>query len=278
MTELEQRLKKRIETGDLELPVLPAVGTQVLELTENAESDAKDLAKLIQSDQSLASHVMKVANSAAFNSVGQIQTLQQAVAKIGMRQIAQMALAVSVGQSVFTADSSTENILQYLWKHSLSCAAWGREIARIGRINTEVVFLCGLLHQIGKPVALNALQKLSDNEPMPDKNDLLVLLDKYHKVVGVNLARRWSLPEAIVESINFIDDFYAAPTAREEVMAVHAARAITDLTMREGGYQTEDFLSLSEPVFSELNLYEEDMQELAGKAKNVEALLQSMVI
>ena len=63
MTELEQRLKKRIESGDLELPVLPAVGAQVLELTENADSDAKDLAKLIQSAQNCRSKGISAASS-----------------------------------------------------------------------------------------------------------------------------------------------------------------------------------------------------------------------
>ncbi|MGB1192330.1 MAG: HDOD domain-containing protein, partial [Pseudomonadales bacterium] len=87
MADLEQQLKKRIDSGDLNFPVLPAVGIRVLELTQDDDSDANGLAMLIQNDQSLTSYVMKVANSAAFSRYGKIQTLQQAITKLGLKNI-----------------------------------------------------------------------------------------------------------------------------------------------------------------------------------------------
>lgn len=279
MTDLEQQLKKKVATGDLELPVLPAVGTQVLELTQSADSDARDLAKLIQNDQSLASYVMKVANSAAYSSFGQIQTLQQAIAKLGMQNIGQMALTMTVGQSVFKADPLTKEITAYLWRHSLACALWAREIARVSRINTEVVFLCGLLHQIGKPVALHTIASLlDDNTDMPEREPLLLLIEQYQKNIGVNLARRWNLPESIVEAINYIDDFYAAPNARVEVTTVNAARLLADISLSSNDDVSFTEALSDQPVFNELNLYDEDIQLLQDKRESVEQLLQTLIL
>lgn len=293
MSDLEQQLKKRVESGDLDLPMLPAVGTQVLDLTQNEDSDAKDLASLIQNDQSLASYVMKVANSAAYSSFGQIQTLQQAIAKLGMKNIGQMALTMTVGQSVFKSDPVTQEITEYLWRHSLACALWAREIARVSRINTEVVFLNGLLHQIGKPVALHTIVSLmeapnqrsteSTNE-LPNRETLLAIIEQYQKVIGVNLARRWNLPESVVETINYIDDFYAAPHARLEVTTVNAARLLADISLAAkplgGDGESLSFADAlaDQTVFNELNLYEEDIQALENKCESVEQLLQSLVL
>ncbi len=285
MENLEQKLKKRVEAGELSMPALPTTAIKVVELTRSEDSDAQSLAKLIQTDQTLASQVMKVANSAAFNSVGQIQTLQQAIAKLGMQQISQMVLAVSVGQTVFGADAYTETLTSYLWRHSLASATWAREIARLSKINTEVVFLCGLLHQIGKPVALHALMELADDEEY-SLVDMLALVDQYQRVIGVSLARRWNLPEPVVESINYIDDFYAAPSAREEVMAVNAARLLADLRfgVRFDSPQSaiEDMNLVEsmrdEAVFVELNFYDEDLQMLQDKVEMVESTIQAMLV
>lgn len=284
MIDLEQQLKKRVESGDLDLPMLPAVGTQVLDLTQNEDSDARDLANLIQNDQSLASYVMKVANSAAYSSFGQIQTLQQAIAKLGMKNVAQMALTMTVGQSVFKADPVTQEITEYLWRHSLACALWAREIARVSRINTEVVFLNGLLHQIGKPVALHTIVSLiEDDSQLPDRDTLLAIIEQYQKVIGVNLARRWNLPESVVETINYIDEFYAAPHARLEVTTVNAARLLADLSLARGpstgGVEVLSFADAlaDQSVFNELNLYEEDIQALEAKREIVDQLLQTLV-
>lgn len=279
MSEIEQKLKKCVESGELELPVLPTVGTQVMQLAQDPESDARDLATLIQNDQSLASYVMKVANSAAYSSIGQIQTLQQAIAKLGMKTIAEMALSIAVAESLFKADKATEEITQYLWRHSLACALWAKEIARVCRINTEVVFLSGLLHQLGKPVALHTIASLADEEnALPEREALLVLIEQHQKVIGVNLARRWNLPEPVVEAINYIDDFYAAPSYREEVTTINAARLLADISLA-----LNDDIDFSEAladqaVFNELNLYEEDIQALEQKRNMVADLIASLTL
>ena len=53
--------------GELDLPVLPTVVTEILACTSDDESyDPGRLAKVIQQDQSIASHVLRVVNSPVF--------------------------------------------------------------------------------------------------------------------------------------------------------------------------------------------------------------------
>ena len=63
-TELENLLKQSIAEGFVEVPILPEIANKAFMLANNKESDASQMAQLIQSDPSLAGHVMRIANSA----------------------------------------------------------------------------------------------------------------------------------------------------------------------------------------------------------------------
>ena len=276
---LEQQLKAHIASGAIELPVLPAVGVQVLALTQDKDSDAYGLAGLIENDLSLTSYIMKVANSAAFSSYGKTQTLQQAIAKLGMKNIAQMVLTMTVGQSAFKSNSSTREITAYLWQHSLLCALWGREISRLCHLNSEVVFLNALLHQIGKPVVLHAINGLlGDQELLPARDDLLRLIEKYQKTTGLNLARSWNLPESIIATISYIDEYDLANDMQLEVAAVNAARLLADIVLATG--EPVQFLDavVDQAVFSELNLYKYEIQLLDEKRDAVGQMMQALIV
>lgn len=280
MNNLEAQFKTCVETGELTLPVLPTVGAEVLSLTRREDADASQLAKLVQNDQSLSGHIMRLANSAAYNNGGKIQTLQQAVTKLGMSQIGQMALTVSVGESVFKSNASTDQIVNYLWKHSLASAAWAKEIARQLRSNTEIAFLCGLLHQIGKPVAVNTLVNIleDENEALKNHQSIVALIDKYNQLIGASLAKRWEFPEAVIETIDYIDEYTKAPSAKQEAMIVNAARLLATHTLDDKSDEELLEITNNQPVFSELNLYHEDQEVLVAKSASVRSLIESLTL
>lgn len=279
MIDLEQQLKKRFSSDELDLPVLPAVAVQVLELTKDDASDAHGLANLIQNDQSLTSYVMKVANSAAFSHYGKTQTLQQAIAKLGMKNIGQMVLAKALGQSVFKSDPLTREITTYLWQHSLLCALWAREIARLCDINADAVFLSALLHQIGKPVALHAVAELLNGQSkLPERNNLLLLIEKHQKLIGLKLAKNWNLPETVVATIRYIDEYETAQNARLEVATINAARLLADILLATGESIRFVDAVADQAVFSELNLVIDDIQLLDDKRDSVGRMMQALII
>lgn len=280
MQVLEQKLSHCVEAGELDLPVLPAVSAEVMALARSEDVDAARLASLIQNDQSLSGHLMKLANSAAFGGSGKMQTLQQAITRLGLRQIAQMAMTISIGQSVFKKDASTQEIIDYLWKHSLATASWAKEIARICRSNTEVAFLCGLLHQIGKPVAVNTLVNLleDENESLKSQQEFLSIINKYNKVIGATLAAQWQFPETVIEVINYIDEYFSAPAARQEAMVVNAARFLAVKTLEDCDQPQLLTAMLGEEIFEELNFYQDDLEVLAEKLETIKGLLSSIKV
>lgn len=101
--QIAAELGEGLNSSSLELPVMPRVANKVLALTHDPNAEVSDLSELIHSDQSIASHVLRIANSAAYGGGDQIVSLQQAVARLGMNLLGEIAIAVSVQNDLFKA-------------------------------------------------------------------------------------------------------------------------------------------------------------------------------
>ena len=81
---LTARLRDSALSGELKLPVLPAVAADVLACIDGDDCDAHSLAELIQRDPSLAANLLRVANSARFAPSEPIVSLNQAISRLGL--------------------------------------------------------------------------------------------------------------------------------------------------------------------------------------------------
>ena len=276
MNNLQQQLEPVLANPEFELPLLPSVGAEVIALTQSDDTDAKALAQLIQRDVSLAGHVMRIANSAAYASRGQVQTLQQAIAKLGMRQISDMAVALSVGESVFTSAAAMQDILGYLWRHSLATAMWSREIARAARINSEVAFMCGLLHHVGKPVVVNQITLLGTNTS--SQNEILEAVENCHHIVGVSLVEKWQMPNSVLDTVKFVHAYSATESNRQMVSAVSAASLLAENMLKASLESNIADDKIKHILGQELNFYQEDVEVLIGKADAVLGETEAMAL
>jgi HD-like signal output (HDOD) protein len=213
----------------------------------------------------LAAHVLKIANSAGFGGRTEIVSLQQAVARLGMRLLAEIALAVSMG-GVFAVPGQERRVAQ-MWRRSLAAGLWAKEVARVGRRNVESAFLGGLLHRIGEPVALReaVLEAARSTDP-PDEESMLSTVEQFAPEVGERIATAWKLP-AVTRSCIVHHEYpeYAGAFVLD-VWAVAFADAFAS-----GQSDVSEH-----PAVEPLNLYPEDLEHLEGQRERVEAALEAM--
>jgi HD-like signal output (HDOD) protein len=270
-------LEERIEKGSFELPMLPQVASQVMEMCNSEETDAARLSRVIHRDQSLAGHVLRVANSPAIRPKMPIISLQQAVSRIGMRQITEIAFAISVKAKVFQSESHID-IVHDLWRYSVAAGLFAKEIARQRRRNVESTFLCGLLHNVGKPVILDALGVLEkkSGRKLP-RADVLLALDSYHTDVGSQLAQEWALPPQTVEAIRYHEKYQEAPTFGEVTMTVNLALHLAKLAIESTEESWEEDLSALQglQVLEDLNLYPNDLQKLVDLTERIRETVEA---
>lgn len=268
-------LEKQLAAGQLQLPVLPQVAIEILHLANDVNADAAAFVRLISSDQVLAGHIMKVANSAAYGFGMKLTSLQQAVARLGLQNIADIAMAATMGPRLFVSPEF-KPLVHQLWRESLATACWSREIARYLRQNVEAAFLTGLLYQIGKPVVLQAVVTIANKQSVDLTIDVLSeILQNFHARVGVELAKVWRLPETVTECMRSfsgekIDARY------EEIAAVVKAAHPFLLPTFSTGFDSQSLRAL--PALMNANLYPDDVDQLLQKVEPIRAMLEAMTL
>ncbi len=271
---LADHIQKQLKSGDIEVPLLPEVANRVIALSQDVESEISDLAQLIQSDPSLAAHVMRIANSAAYTPNGSLVSLQQAITRLGMNLICDIALAASLSTKMFKAPGF-ESHINDIWKHALATALWAKEIARACRLNVEATFLCGLLHSIGRPVTIQAAcdgAKQANTELYAD--DALGLAEQLNIEVGSCVLKSWGMPMIICEALQYFNDYKAAPHAVEQTMIVNAS-ALFATHMLDSEQLPRNELIATE-VLADLNLYQDEVEMLLEKRDLIVSGMEAM--
>ena len=273
-TDLRTLLVRHLEHGDLELPILPEAATQVLAACRDDRAASRQVASTLERDPALASHVLRVANSAAYASHEPIVSLAQAVGRLGFAAVGEITMAVALKASVFRVDRH-ESLARPVWSHSAAAASWAREIARQGRRNVESAFLSGLLHDIGRPVIVQATVALERAGKLRFADDeIRAAADALHAEFGAALARRWALPEWIVEAILFHHDPAAAQTHGENVRITALADRLAHWVL---GETLDSPASLaSDPLVASLDFYPDEFEQLLRKRDEVVGLARAL--
>lgn len=263
-----------IDEGNIEVPMLPEVANKAVTIAQDPDSDANQMAQLISADQSLAGHVMRIANSAAYTPSASLVSLQQAIARLGMGLISEIAVAASIGTKMFHTPGFEQHIA-YIWRHALASALWAKEISRTCRRNVETSFLCALLHSIGRPVAVQTTLDLCQKQGLQiQAADVRTLEDSYHQKIAIQILDCWGMPELIKEVVEYFHDHNAAPNATGQIANAKAAAAFATHLLTPEQMSQKQLVELE--VLGELNLYADEIEALLEKSDLVRSSMEEM--
>jgi putative nucleotidyltransferase with HDIG domain len=190
--------------GTVRVPPYPAVALQVEKLVRKDDYAIEDLTKLVSSDQALAADALRCANSAFYSRGTPATALGPAIARIGGREMARLAIASGLGVHARTP-GPLSTLRRRIWLDGLASAALCQELGRNRRVSPEEAFICGLLHDFGRMVAVSCieeiLEKHPEQAPMPLEHWLEVV-DRYHVELGLVLAAKWDLPPGVSDVIS----------------------------------------------------------------------------
>lgn len=266
-------LAELVRAGSIEVPLLPQTATQVLSVCNESTCDAHKLADLIQRDPALAGHVLSVANSAAYAPRETIVSLPQAISRLGFRVVCDIALAVALKGKVFTVRGHDARV-RALWQHSALAGAWAKELARARRKNVEGAFLCGLLHDVGKPAVLQAALELFAHHDLPHDDALLdTWTHEFHTQVGSLVLARWNFPEWMSAAVKHHHDGSAAGEHVEHASTAQMADMLAHASLHPDP-GTDAALSLH-PALSDLGIYADEFDALVAKRAKVVELARA---
>ena len=261
--------------ADIELPVLPGVAAEVLSLTGDDAASVGRLAQLIKQDQSLASHVLRIVNSPAYRGAHEIVALQQAITRLGMGRVSEIALAIALSGTAFEPGPYA-GLADDAWSLALSTGLWGKEVARVARANVEIAYLCGLLHNVGASLALQRLVANLKDTPAPADSIAAEVLVATTAPAGTILAAHWALPQPVRYVIEHLGDELADEQLDQTLAITQCAVWIARLDAKTGFTESraEELLAEAAPEF--LNLYPDDISNLIETAPQVRAAVEAM--
>jgi len=180
------------------------VATRVQTLAARDDTSAEQIERVLLHDPALASQILRVANSAFYAGLSQVETIRAAILRLGLEQIVELAVLCTQRAQYRSADPVVHDIMERLWQHAMACAFGAKWLAeRAGyRDRASEAFMGGLLHDIGKLLIVNVIEDLRRRGEWPGEvptSLLMDLLSTLHAEQGGRLIERWNLSPTYVQ-------------------------------------------------------------------------------
>ena len=196
---------------DLQLTSPPNLFFELKSVLEDPSKSLSDAGNVIINDPALTMRLLKLVNSAYFGFPGRIATVTHAISMIGSRELQNLVLATLVINK-FSAQPGGMMTMHDFWATGLRSALMAKALALAlpGQIkeDRESVFICGLLHDIGKLVFYRRIPEIARQigllaEQTGESETAIEqkILGFDHYDAGAELARLWHLPAIISETI-----------------------------------------------------------------------------
>ena len=180
------------------LPILPEVARRIMGMVRDPDMSVDDLAEVINQDQVIALKILQLANNALFGGLTEIRDVGAACGRLGMRNVSNAVQAVANGRLYRTTVPKYLAMMQALWRHAVATAHCASELAvLLAEPRSEVLFLGGLTHDVGKVVLLDIIGSANGPaiERLRQSPDLVgEAMRGYHGLMGLHVAQHWGLP------------------------------------------------------------------------------------
>lgn len=199
----------------LELPTLPEVLLRLNEVMADPESSVDDVARVISADPAVATNILRLVNSAYYGLRVRVSTVSLAVSIMGFAMTGKVALKAAVFSRFAKKVGGFEHFdPESFWRHSIftgvAARTLGGHCGRFSTMHAEDLYICGLLHDIGKILLFEKLPDryagLLADAAATGRSEIETeaeVLGFSHSDVGAVLAIKWSLPEDLAIAIRY---------------------------------------------------------------------------
>jgi HD-like signal output (HDOD) protein len=209
------------EVDNSELASIKTVVGGIVRIINDPRSSARDLKEMVEVDPPLTAKILKLANSAYYNSPKTISDIEQAIVWIGFNAIKELALNQKVCE-LFASGAETGDYSRLrLWEHSVGVAICGKILSKMALGNVEQnMYAAGLLHDMGIIVEdqfrsesfIKILEYCKDESNLFD----LIHLEKDilgydHGELGGYLSDSWNFPQPLAMAITWHHNPLQAP-------------------------------------------------------------------
>jgi len=272
---------EKLKSDDFDLPILSNVVNTVNEMLNDASTTSSELADEIKNDPVVTTRLIALSNSPIYISTRRNKTLEEAIARIGLKEIKNYLWIFGHLALFQSSDTQFSNLLTTTHIHSMVTAEAAKLIARLSKSpNPEECFYLGLMHDIGTVLVLRILEDISITHPINDEKAILDTTHALHQKFGGILLKRWCMPE-IMQTIATEHeqlDHNRLDTYRTELRIIHFANLISiKLGYCLAHERDTDIVLAAHPVAKSLTLTPEQIEDICTHIHSYVAKLDSLL-
>ena len=216
-------LVEKINNDTLVLPTLPAIALKVRRAADDPDINLNAMADVISQDPSLSARMIKISNSAYLGRSVKVTSAQQAVTRIGLRQIKNISTALAMEQLFVSKNEIVKQYMTKIWADTIEIVANSMAALQVHTkqtknraLNLDSMMLAALVHNIGILPILTEAERHADVFANPTFLD--VVIDRMAGKIGasimtewgfepefVNVAQNWKELSVISDDVSYLD-------------------------------------------------------------------------
>lgn len=260
------------------VPSFPSSAGRVLDLIQKPDVDFQEVVKLIEYDPLLTTNILRLANSAYYRGLAKIETVRDAVLRLGLDNIFNMVVAIGFAPIAQKTVDPYDLTAGSFFEHSVAVAIGSVHLAKMLRLKVPpYLFTAALLHDIGKVVLGTyagvdgeEIRKVCQKEGVQFEVAERKVLGTDHAEVGAALLRLWNMPENIVSVV----EFHHGGVPLENGLAPHMVHLANSFCLMSGvGGEREGVDNL--PSYEILSHYRMGDMVSAKLVESIEGELES---
>jgi HD-like signal output (HDOD) protein len=221
------------------LPSLGSINKALQELLHAEQRYSAQISEIIRRDPSLTSRLLRLVNSVYYGLAQPVNSIEEAVFYLGVRQIRQLALVTPIIEDFQRLTRQCQFPWREFWQHCIGVALLTREV--LSTVQTpmdESDYVAGLVHDVGKIVMAWSFpdhfaeihrQASAGSRDLTEIEREILGLD--HAELGGLYLERQRLPDLMVRAARY----HHRPQESEQHTALVASVHVADLLLRAEG-------------------------------------------
>lgn len=182
-------------------PLLSDVRDVVSQALQSGEQDLGELQAVFGNDPQITALLIAAANTAAQHQGVPCQTLAQALHRLGVARTLNLVLGLALQRNAQLRDPRLAELAAHAWQQARRSADLARWLALELRLDAELCYTAGLLHNLGELALLRSLQDWLDTGGELSDEQIEHAMQRRSASFGSALRIRWRLPFGLRELI-----------------------------------------------------------------------------
>lgn len=214
---------------------LPDIYFQLNQMVRDPRYSMVDIGAVIGKDPALSARLLRLVNSSFYGFQSKVDTISRAISIVGIDDLYNLVVATCVVDRFSKIPSDLVDMTAF-WMRGVHCGVVTKLLGKqCASLNTERLFLAGLLHDIGSLVLYQVMPEQSTKVLLSIRHDRRLLGGFEQEIIGFNhadvgreLLKYWQLPASLYEVVGGALDPDAVATHKLDAQLLWLATRLID--------------------------------------------------